>query len=246
AGGDRGGGGGARDVGRSSVGGRRARPPLELRVRVHEGGARRVLPGSRRRAGGDGSIGDDRAARLRAHEDDRGRGSGPAGGHTGGGGGSGRAGARTGVRDRVGPARAALGEDGVAARPPAAVPQAPDLRMHDPHAGAERVVAAFDFDKTISTRDNVMPFLRAVMGRVRLARALLAISPRLVRAALDDDRRDAAKVALLRHTLTGCEAAPVTEVAAGFASDVLATPAARRRRPRAVAPRPGPRGRDRV
>ncbi|HMG28075.1 MAG TPA: HAD-IB family hydrolase [Acidimicrobiia bacterium] len=94
--------------------------------------------------------------------------------------------------------------------------------MHDPHAGAERVVAAFDFDKTISTRDNVMPFLRAVIGRVRLARALLAISPRLVRAALDDDRRDAAKVALVRHTLTGCEAARVTEVAAGFASDVLA------------------------
>jgi len=94
--------------------------------------------------------------------------------------------------------------------------------MHDPRVGAERVVAAFDFDKTISTRDNVMPFLRAVIGPARLARALLAISPRLVRAALDDDRRDAAKVALVRHTLTGCDAGRVTEVAAGFARDVLA------------------------
>ena len=94
--------------------------------------------------------------------------------------------------------------------------------MHDPHASAERVVAAFDFDKTISTRDNVVPFLRALVGRARLARALLAISPRLVRAALDDDRRDAAKVALVRHTLRGYDAARVTEVAAAFARDVVA------------------------
>lgn len=93
--------------------------------------------------------------------------------------------------------------------------------MHDPHAGSERVVAAFDFDKTISTRDNVVPFLRAVVGRARLTRALLAISPRLVRAALDDDRRDAAKVALVRHTLTGFDATRVTEVAVAFARDVV-------------------------
>lgn len=94
--------------------------------------------------------------------------------------------------------------------------------MHDPHAGDERVVAAFDFDKTISTRDNVMPFVRAVVGRARLARALVAISPRVVRAGLDDDRRDAAKVALVRHTLTGYESARVAEVAREFARDVMA------------------------
>ena len=87
---------------------------------------------------------------------------------------------------------------------------------------AERVVAAFDFDKTISTRDNVVPFLRAVVGRARLTRALLAISPRLVRAVLDDDQRDAAKVALVRHTLTGSDSARVTAVAAEFARDVVA------------------------
>jgi phosphatidylglycerophosphatase C len=87
---------------------------------------------------------------------------------------------------------------------------------------SERVVAAFDFDKTISTRDNVIPFLRAVVGRVRLTRALLAISPGLVAAALDDDRRDAAKVALVRRTLTGYDAARMTEVAAEFARDVRA------------------------
>jgi phosphatidylglycerophosphatase C len=64
--------------------------------------------------------------------------------------------------------------------------------------------------------------VRAVVGRARLARALVAISPRLARAALDDARRDDAKVALVRHTLTGYDAARVAEVAAGFARDVLA------------------------
>jgi phosphatidylglycerophosphatase C len=87
---------------------------------------------------------------------------------------------------------------------------------------AERVVAAFDFDKTISTRDNVAQFLRAAVGRVRLARALFTISPRLVAAGLNDERRDAAKVALVRRTLTGYDAGRMAAVAAEFAEDVVA------------------------
>jgi phosphatidylglycerophosphatase C len=94
--------------------------------------------------------------------------------------------------------------------------------MHEAQPRGERIVAAFDFDKTISTRDNVVPFLRAVVGRTRLTRALLAISPRLARAALNDERRDAAKVALVRHTLTGWHAARIASVAAEFADDVVA------------------------
>jgi phosphatidylglycerophosphatase C len=88
--------------------------------------------------------------------------------------------------------------------------------------GDERVVAAFDFDKTISTRDNVVPFLRAAVGRPRLTRALLAISPRLVAAALNEERRDAAKIALVRRTLTGYDAGRLTDVATDFADDVIA------------------------
>jgi phosphatidylglycerophosphatase C len=94
--------------------------------------------------------------------------------------------------------------------------------MDEPPRRGERVVAAFDFDKTISTRDNVVPFLRAVVGRPRLTRALLEVSPRLVRAALDDERRDEAKVGLVRRTLTGYDAARVSAVAAEFADEVLA------------------------
>jgi phosphatidylglycerophosphatase C len=94
--------------------------------------------------------------------------------------------------------------------------------MHEAPRPSERVVAAFDFDKTISTRDNVVPFLRAVVGRTRLTRAFLAISPRLVRAAFDDEQRDAAKVALVRRTLTGYDAGRITAAAAEFADDVVA------------------------
>jgi phosphatidylglycerophosphatase C len=95
--------------------------------------------------------------------------------------------------------------------------------MHEAPRDGERVVAAFDFDKTISTRDNVVPFLRAAVGRTRLTRALLAISPRLARAALNEERRDAAKVALVRRTLTGCDAVRIAGVAAEFADDVVAS-----------------------
>jgi phosphatidylglycerophosphatase C len=94
--------------------------------------------------------------------------------------------------------------------------------MHEAPRQGERVVAAFDFDKTISTRDNVVPFLRAVVGRTRLTQALLAISPRLIGAALDDERRDTAKVALVRRTVAGYDAGRIARVAAEFADDVVA------------------------
>jgi phosphatidylglycerophosphatase C len=87
---------------------------------------------------------------------------------------------------------------------------------------SERVVAAFDFDKTVSTRDNVIPFLRAAVGARRLLWALMRTSPRLVAAALDDRKRDAAKAALVRRTLTGYDEARLADVAARFADDVVA------------------------
>jgi phosphatidylglycerophosphatase C len=86
----------------------------------------------------------------------------------------------------------------------------------------ERVVAAFDFDKTVSTRDNVVPFLRAAVGTRRLLWALVRTSPRLVAAALSDRKRDAAKAALVRRTLAGYDAARLAAVASEFADDVVA------------------------
>ena len=84
-----------------------------------------------------------------------------------------------------------------------------------------RVVAAFDFDGTLSTRDNVVPFLRAAVGGPRLVAGLVATAPRLVAAALDDGRRDRAKAALVRRLLTGYETARLTGIAEQFADDVV-------------------------
>lgn len=86
-----------------------------------------------------------------------------------------------------------------------------------------RRVAAFDFDKTLSTRDNVLPFVRLAVGRSRLGLGLVRSSPRLVAAALDSRRRDAAKAALVRHTLAGVDESALERVALRFAGDVRAS-----------------------
>ena len=82
----------------------------------------------------------------------------------------------------------------------------------EPGAG----VAVFDFDKTLSTRDNVLPFLVAVAGRATVARALAGSFPDLVRA-----RRDAVKARLAR-VLTGRSEQELDDASQRFATDVLA------------------------
>jgi phosphatidylglycerophosphatase C len=84
-----------------------------------------------------------------------------------------------------------------------------------------RKVAAFDFDKTLSSRDNVAPFLRRVIGTRRLASTFAITSPFLVRAALMDNQRDAAKAAVLRRALGGRSVADLAPVARGFAAAVV-------------------------
>ena len=44
-----------------------------------------------------------------------------------------------------------------------------------------RVVAAFDFDGTLTRRDTLVPFLALVVGWPRVAMALAACAPSLVR-----------------------------------------------------------------
>jgi phosphatidylglycerophosphatase C len=85
-----------------------------------------------------------------------------------------------------------------------------------------RTVAVFDFDKTLSTRDNVMPFLRHVVGTRRLAVALVMLSPRLAAAALLDRRRSAAKSALVRRLLAGSDDAGLTAQGERFAAEIVA------------------------
>ena len=80
-----------------------------------------------------------------------------------------------------------------------------------------RVVAAFDFDRTLSTRDNVVPFLVHVAGWSRTAASLARSIPDLVRRD-----RDAIKARLVRDLLAGREAADVRELAAAFADECVA------------------------
>jgi phosphatidylglycerophosphatase C len=85
-----------------------------------------------------------------------------------------------------------------------------------------RRVAAFDFDGTLTQRDTLLPFLREAAGTVTVALAAVVTSPRLLAAALDDDRRNAAKAAFLRRTLKGREERALRELGARLVDNVLA------------------------
>ncbi len=65
------------------------------------------------------------------------------------------------------------------------------------------VVAAFDFDGTLTRSDSLLPFLRRGLGWPRLLLALLRCSPWLAAYALRLIRNDVAKARLLRVALRG-------------------------------------------
>jgi len=80
-----------------------------------------------------------------------------------------------------------------------------------------RTIAAFDFDKTLSSRDNVVPFLARVAGRGALLGALVTATPNLVRR-----RRNAVKAHLVRELLADRSEADVQAVADDFARELVA------------------------
>jgi phosphatidylglycerophosphatase C len=83
------------------------------------------------------------------------------------------------------------------------------------------VVAAFDFDGTLSTRDNVVPFLRRVAGSAATAQAFAAATAHLGRQGRSRWRRDDVKAELVRRLLAGRAAADVERAARGFAADIV-------------------------
>ena len=91
------------------------------------------------------------------------------------------------------------------------------------------VVAAFDFDGTLTTRDTLLPFLRDVAGRGRLAGALARNLPGLLRAARHRDARDVVKEQVLASCLSGLAWDDVDAAARRYAprirlrTDVVAT-----------------------
>jgi phosphatidylglycerophosphatase C len=90
-------------------------------------------------------------------------------------------------------------------------------------APSPRTIAAFDFDRTLSTRDNVLPFLRSVAGPWRVKAALIVAAPDLVRAAAGDrSRRDFAKATVVRRVLAGRDATTVEVQGRRFAEGIAA------------------------
>ncbi len=87
-------------------------------------------------------------------------------------------------------------------------------------AGAGLVVAAFDFDGTLTHGGSVWQFLVAVQGRRRVVAAGLALLGKLAAAALFGGRyADEAKEALFRRTLAGLPADETATRAAAFGLD---------------------------
>ena len=78
--------------------------------------------------------------------------------------------------------------------------------------GGGRLVAAFDFDGTITYRDTLVPFLRGVAGLPRFTGAFLAGLPALAKG----DRRAAYKAAVLRRVLAGRRADDLHATAARY------------------------------
>jgi phosphatidylglycerophosphatase C len=83
------------------------------------------------------------------------------------------------------------------------------------------VVAAFDFDGTLSDRDNVVPFLRRVAGSTATAQAFAATIARLSRQGRTSWTRDDVKADLVERLFGGREATAVETSARGFAADVV-------------------------
>ncbi len=85
-----------------------------------------------------------------------------------------------------------------------------------PSRAGGRLVAAFDFDGTITRRDTLVPFLRQVAGHRGFGAAFVAALPAL-RAA---ERREAYKAAVLHRILGGLRAADLHAEARAYGSDL--------------------------
>ncbi len=81
------------------------------------------------------------------------------------------------------------------------------------------VVAAFDFDVTLTIRDTVVPFLDRVAGRARLISGLLG-QPLRITDALARRDRDRIKAVAIRAVLAGRSRDTVESIGAEFAGTI--------------------------
>jgi len=100
---------------------------------------------------------------------------------------------------------------------------APDGSVAAARPAGKRTVAAFDFDGTLTSGGSVLPFLVAVRGFWPVLRAVVALSPELLRAAVvGGTAADAAKEKLFTRLLGGLPVQAVDERSLAFAERHLA------------------------
>lgn len=86
---------------------------------------------------------------------------------------------------------------------------------------AQPLVAAFDFDGTLTWRDTLLPFLQRLLGTPTLLWVLFICSPWLAAYALRLISNHRAKAVLLRASLAGRTQAEVQRCALAFVKDDL-------------------------
>ena len=86
---------------------------------------------------------------------------------------------------------------------------------------AKPVVAAFDFDGTLTRRDTLFPFLLHVAGPTKFSFKVMMLLPTLTGYALGLIRNDIAKVKVLRCFLANMEMATLRQHALQFAEHKL-------------------------
>ena len=90
-------------------------------------------------------------------------------------------------------------------------------------AAAKPVVAAFDFDGTLTRHDTLFPFLLQVAGPANLLNKITYLSPVLAGYALGLIRNDIAKIKVLRRFLANMEMTTLQQHARLFAEQKLPT-----------------------
>ena len=111
----------------------------------------------------------------------------------------------------------------------------------------EHVVAAFDFDGTLSTRDNVVPFLHRVAGTRGTLRAATTSAVRVATNRRAQRTRDVLKAEVVQRVFAGRDARSVDALARDFARDNRPPPPpGRRRSPHRKPPQGRPPCRHRV
>lgn len=83
---------------------------------------------------------------------------------------------------------------------------------------ADRIVAAFDFDGTITRRDSLLPFLRRLVGPRRVYAALARNHADVAAMAVGRADRDALKERVLAEVLAGVDASRAREEGTRYAA----------------------------